>query len=178
MADFKSSFVKGIKLEGGFKLTDVPGDNGGITYAGISKNKHPDWAGWDKMDNNKQDVESFYKTNFWDKILGDNIRSQTIADIIYLSSMNMGLRPVIKIIQKIVKCTQDGLFGRITLGKLNDLIHDEKDEKIFILTFNLLIIFRYKNICLHDKRRKRDKIVSNEKFLCGWINRIQKTVII
>jgi len=27
---------------------------------------------------------------------------------------------------------------------------------------------------LYDKRRKNDKIVSNLKFLCGWINRVQQ----
>jgi len=179
MADFKSSFDKGIGLEGGYELTDIPGDKGGVTYAGISKNMHPTWTGWDKIDNGVYDlrlVESFYKTNFWNKILGDNINSQIVAETIYLSSMNMGLSPIIKITQKIVGCTPDGIFGKITLGKLNEATQDKKEEKIFILTFNLLIIFRYKNICLSDNRRRLDKIVSNEKFLCGWINRVQKTV--
>ena len=68
----------------------------------------------------------------------------------------------------------DGRFGAKTLNAVNSLICDKKDERIFIVTYALFKIFRYKNICLHDKRRKNEKFVSDEKFLCGWINRVEE----
>ncbi len=178
MADFDISFKKGITIEGGYKLINIRGDRGKLTYAGISRSKHPYWLGWEKIDKNQFDiglqdlVKLFYRKHFWNKILGDNINSQKVADAIYLSALNIGVRPAIKITQSIVNCTVDGIFGKITLKTLNDFIAN--NEKIFILSFQLLNIYRYKNICLHDKRRKNDKIVSNLKFLCGWINRVQQ----
>jgi len=38
MANFEPCFEKVIKLEGGYKLHNVKGDKGGITYAGIARN--------------------------------------------------------------------------------------------------------------------------------------------
>lgn len=177
MADFNISFKKGIDVEGGYHLINVSGDTGGETYAGISRNNHPHWLGWGKIDNDQFDsqliefVKSFYEHKFWNKILGSQINSQKVADDIYLAAINIGSKHSIKITQSIINCKQDGIFGKITLRTLNNFIKDKKD--IFLLKFQLLNIFRYKDICLHDKRRKEDKIKSNLKFLCGWINRIQ-----
>ena len=36
MADFDPAFDKMIRNEGGFKLTNIAGDRGGQTYAGIA----------------------------------------------------------------------------------------------------------------------------------------------
>ena len=42
MATFDPAFDKMIRNEGGFKLTNIAGDRGGQTYAGIARNVHPD----------------------------------------------------------------------------------------------------------------------------------------
>ena len=39
-----------MKDEGGYVLHEVPGDTGGMTYAGIARNKNPQWNGWALVD--------------------------------------------------------------------------------------------------------------------------------
>ena len=46
MATFDPAFDKMIRNEGGFKLTNIEGDRGGQTYAGIARNVHPDIEGF------------------------------------------------------------------------------------------------------------------------------------
>jgi lysozyme family protein len=180
MAEFEPCYEKVIRLEGGYNLHEVAGDRGGMTYAGIARNFWPKWAGWGKIDAGEYDakltsmVRAFYKKEYWDKMRGDQIVSQQIAYHIYAFSINAGRKAAVRLAQRVVGATPDGIFGPKTLARLNEMIEDEKDERIFIVTYSLLKIFRYKDICLNDDRRQFDKIESNEKFLCGWINRVQK----
>lgn len=179
MAKFETVFQKVINIEGGFHLYTVQGDTGGMTYAGIARKKWPDWPGWRRIDSKKFDAELtsmvriFFKQNFWDKIMGDAIGAQEVAYHIYAFAINAGLKTSVKLAQTIAGVVPDGIFGEKTFKALNAMVEDEKDEKNFVLLFSLMKILRYKDICLHDKRRKDDKIFSDEKFLCGWINRVQ-----
>jgi len=58
--------------EGGYVLHEVPGDTGGMTYAGIARNKNPQWPGWALVDKKEFGgsltpmVREFYRTEFWD----------------------------------------------------------------------------------------------------------------
>lgn len=85
MADFKSGFEKMIRNEGGYRLHEVAGDRGRLTYAGIAEKFHPQWQGWDLLKKNPDDpnvtdlVRAFYKEHYWGKIKGDQISSQIIA---------------------------------------------------------------------------------------------------
>jgi hypothetical protein len=45
MADFAPAFEAMIKAEFGYLLHHVPGDRGGMTYAGIARNMNPSWHG-------------------------------------------------------------------------------------------------------------------------------------
>ncbi|MGB3222528.1 MAG: glycosyl hydrolase 108 family protein [Desulforhopalus sp.] len=180
MAKFEPCFEKVILLEGGYTLHEIKGDRGGMTYAGIARNKWPSWTGWQEIDAGKFDAEltwmvrSFYRVHFWDRIKGDSIKSQEVAFTVYTFAVNAGRRTAVRLAQRICGATPDGVMGDKTLAAINEMVQDAKDEKIFILLFGMLKIFRYKDICLNDKRRAQDNIVSNEKFLCGWINRVQK----
>ena len=179
MADFEPCLVKGIKAEGGYKLINTEGDRGGQTYAGISRKNWPAWKGWAKIDREEFDseliimVKTFYKKEFWDRIKGDVIGFQSVAYNIYAFAINTGLKTSIRLCQRIISAKVDGDFGPKTLKKLNEFVADEKDEKIFVLTFSLLKVFRYKTIVMNDTRRDDDFLISNQKFLCGWINRVQ-----
>lgn len=182
MAEFAPCFEKVINLEGGYRLHEVPGDRGGMTYAGIARNMWPGWPGWVKIDACQVDaeltgmVQSFYRKNFWDRIRGDDIPFQGVAFMLYDFAVNAGVKASVRIAQRIIEATPDGILGDKTFSKLNAYIEDEKDECIFVATFSLLKVFRYKDICLNDKRRKNDKMASNLKFLCGWVNRVQKGI--
>jgi len=182
MADFQPCFEKVILIEGGYTLHEVPGDRGGMTYAGIARKIWPKWPGWLKIDAGQFDAEltgmvkDFYRQEFWDRIHGDDISAQGVAYHIYAFGVNAGLKTAVRMAQRIIGTTPDGIFGNKTLETLNQVIEDEKDERIFIVTFSLAKVFRYKDIVMNDKRREQDKktMISNEKFLCGWINRVQR----
>ncbi len=108
---------------------------------------------------------------------GNDIKSQNVAYHIYAFAVNAGIKTAVRMAQIIIGATPDGIWGDVSLKTINDLIQDKKDERIFAVTYSLFKIFRYKDICMNDDRRSKDRIVSNQKFLCGWINRVQKGLL-
>jgi lysozyme family protein len=152
-----------IADEGGYQLTDIPGDRGGQTYAGIARKPNPDWAGWQHID--RKDfgsatplVREFYKTNFWDRVRGDELTDQAIAETIFNFAVNTGVGVAAKLAQVIVGVAPDGAIGAKTVERLN-ICTAEK----FVPTYALAKIQRYAAICNKDR--------SQSKFLLGWINR-------
>ena len=182
MAEFIQCFNSVLKAEGGYKLHTVPGDRGGMTYAGISRVSYPDWPGWSLVDNDTTGnvltklVEGFYHEVYWKALKGDLILSQVVAYCLYDFAVNAGKNRAIRLCQQLLGTTQDGVFGPITLRLLNDLIQNKKDEQLFEAKYGLLKVFYYKDICMRDSRRDQDVLRSNQKFLCGWINRVQQWI--
>ena len=161
MADLKPAYERMIQDEGGYVLHTVPGDRGGQTYAGIARNKHPDWQGWKAIDAggtpDAQLVWDFYKTKFWDDIRGDELTQQVIASDIFNFYVNTG-RPAKVLAQLVVGATPDGAFGPRTVALLNSA-----DPEKFVLSYALAKIARYRDIVTRDR--------TQSKFLLGWINR-------
>ncbi len=118
MADFEISYKITNQIEGGY--ANDPDDKGGETYRGVARKFHPDWEGWKIVDEAKskwQDVKrineildeneelqemikSFYRTEFWNKIKGDAIQHQSIANEIYDNAVNMGPEKSIEYLQR------------------------------------------------------------------------------
>lgn len=164
MADFRPAFEQMIKNEGGYRLTEVTGDRGGLTYAGIAHNFHPNWPGWVLLKNNPEDpqitglVRDFYRENYWDKIKGDQITEQAIGQTIFDFAVNAGVGTAAKLAQLVVDATPDGIIGNITLAALNQV-----PPEVFVPNYALAKIARYATIVTRDD--------SQRKFLLGWINR-------
>jgi lysozyme family protein len=163
MADFLPAYERMIKDEGGYKLHKVEGDRGGQTYAGIARNYHARWPGWDYIDRGEippsQLVRDFYVVEFWNKIRGDHIRDQRIAETIFNFAVNADWRTAAKIAQAVVGVTPDGLIGDKTLAALNS-----SDPALFEASFALGKLKRYAEIVNRDR--------SQGKFLLGWVNRL------
>ena len=166
MANFDEAFDIMINHEGGYKLTDIKGDIGGITYAGITRRSFPYWEGWKHIDENSQEselmealVKILYKKEFWGKIKGDEIKLQKIANTIFDFSVNVGVVNAVKRIQSSMNIPDiDGIIGKQTLNQLNLL-----DSKFFCAVFAMEKIKHYVAIC--------NKNPTQNKFLLGWINR-------
>jgi lysozyme family protein len=163
MADFAPAFEKMIHDEGGFQLTNIPGDRGGMTYAGIARKPNPDWAGWEFVDQKDFGsatplVREFYKLHFWDRVRGDDITNQAIAETIFNFAVNTGVGVASKLAQLIVGTTPDGAIGPKTVERLN-ICTAEK----FLPAYALAKIQRYVNICMKNR--------SQSKFLLGWVRR-------
>ena len=133
MANYKIAIDPILQTEGGW--VNNPNDNGGETYRGISRKFWPSWGGWRLIDQHRlnpdfpktlardaylQDlVVGFYKTNFWDKIGGDGINDQSIADLLVDSAVNEGISPAVKRAQGIVGLPQTGHITDELVEKLN-----------------------------------------------------------
>jgi len=162
MADFLPAFERMIRNEGGYKLTDIKGDRGGQTYAGIARNRWPSWFGWRDIDAGQTPdtelVRQFYRANFWNAVQGDSIASQHISESLFDFAVNAGVGTAVKLAQIVAGVTPDGALGQKTLAALNAL-----DGHGFKIAYALAKIARYRDIVTHDR--------SQQKFLLGWINR-------
>ena len=164
MAEFDPAFEQMIRDEGGYQLTNIPGDRGGQTYAGIARNPNPDWSGWALVDRKEFGatltpmVREFYRTQFWDPIRGSEISEQAIAETIFNFAVNAGVGLAIKLAQVVAGATPDGGIGPKTIELLN-----RSTAKGFTASYALAKIARYAAICNKDR--------SQSKFLLGWINR-------
>jgi lysozyme family protein len=164
MAQFEPAFEEMLRDEGGYQLTTLAGDTGGMTYAGIARNPNPHWEGWALVDRKEFGgeltamVRRFYKTAFWDRIRGDELAHQEIAASIFNFGVNAGVGMAAKLAQIVVGATPDGGIGPKTVEMLN-----RYDPKHFKKDYALAKIARYVEIC------NRDKV--QDRFLRGWINR-------
>lgn len=154
-----------IRNEGGFRLTSVPGDKGGQTYAGIARTRWPMWHGWAFVDRGEIPptvlVRDFYRVNFWDRIHGDDLARQGVAESLFDFSVNAGAATAIKLAQIVAGATSDGVLGPISLKAINALQVD-----YFRSHYALAKLARYRDIVTKDR--------SQVKFLLGWINRTLK----
>jgi lysozyme family protein len=172
MAEFDSAFAKTMKAEGGY--VNDPQDPGGETYKGIARKMNSKWDGWILVDLAKKEanfpanldgniqlqekIRNFYEVNYWDKIRGDDISNQHIAECIFDFAVNAGPITSAKLAQTTVGTEPDGTIGPVTLEKIN-----ADDPRGFISVFSLHKIARYVNIC--------DKRPESRKFFYGWVKR-------
>lgn len=166
MADFKQAFERAILAEGGYKLHTVEGDTGGMTYAGIARNKNPQWPGWAYIDRGdtppSELVRSFYRQGWWNPIAGDDIKDQKVAYTLYSFATNSSAYKAptvaVKLAQVVVGVTPDGSVGPKTVAAINAM-----DPELFLAKFALARIARHTAIVNKDR--------SQLKFLLGWNNR-------
>jgi len=153
MANFNDAIEKTLINEGGY--VNDPNDTGGETKYGISKRAYPNV---DIKNLTEDEAKEIYKRDYWDKIQGDAIQSQLLAEELFDTSVNMGVRTASKLIQGCVGVHPDGVIGNKTLQAIN-----YESEELILLRFKLAKIARY--VRLANKRPQ------NRKFLRGWINR-------
>ena len=165
MADFKLAFDRAIKAEGGYVLHKVEHDTGGATYAGIARNKNPQWPGWRWIDRGESPpdhlVSDFYRAGWWDPVRGDEIQSQDVAYSIYSFATNAGLKTSVRLAQAVVEVNPDGAVGSKTVEAINEM-----EPRLFLALFALARISRYEQIVSRDR--------TQGKFLLGWVRRTLK----
>ncbi len=172
MADFASAFDATMKAEGGY--VNDPQDPGGETYKGIARKMNSKWDGWTLIDLAKREpnfpanldgnlplqekIQNFYEINYWDKIRGDEINDQHIAECIFDFAVNAGPITSAKLAQRTVGAEADGIIGPATLEKIN-----ADEPRAFIALFSLHKVRYYVGIC--ENRQE------SRKFFYGWIKR-------
>lgn len=141
MADYKIAIKDTLQAEGAynskFGYVNDKDDSGGETVAGVARKFHPLWEGWKIIDSLKKHprfpynlkdsselnelVISFYKHEFWDKIGGDLINSQNIANMLLKSAVHEGFVSAIKRAESIVGLERTGKISEDLRNKLNSL---------------------------------------------------------
>ena len=156
MADFTAAIVKTLAHEGGDTLTNDAHDHGGTTKFGISQKAYPQL---DIANLSEDQAKDIYRRDYWNRIHGDDIRSQIVAETIFDACVNMGVAGGSRLAQKtLVIEPADGIIGRQSLAAIN-----AANEDLFIAKFALAKIQRYAEICQADSSQK--------KYLLGWLNR-------
>ena len=174
MANFGLSLSKLFRpgIEG--RYSNVKGDSGGETYCGVARNYHGDWNGWILIDtakdlNAKPDLngnglfnsllpflQDFYRVKFWYAIKGDRLDSQPLADFLFACAVNMNTPQAVKLLQRSLGITADGIFGDKTLATVNGA-----GESALARLADQARAF-YEKIGTGEK----------QKFLKGWMNRV------
>jgi len=169
-------------------------DEGGETFKGIARNRHPNWIGWNDVDiikssfsfpkfldalRNDQKLENkvrfFYMIKYWDKIRGDDIQDQDIANELYDNAVNMGAGRSISFLQEALNLLNrngkswpeikvDGGLGPQTFNTMNIAFKERTGRDIIFNIINLLQGEFYLNLT----RRKP----TQEEFLRGWASRV------
>lgn len=135
MANFDIAYKRTAKFEGGYVYD--PDDNGGETYAGISRKANPSWSGWKIIDSAKkkqgfpkslannaeliQLAKNLYRKNYWNPILGDRIKNQKVANELYDFGVNAGVAQSIKLSQRQYRMKETGVMNDALLAKLNSV---------------------------------------------------------
>ncbi len=189
MADFQKAYAITMRHEGGY--ANHPADRGGMTYKGIARNFNPNWGGWLAIDQARKqtgatatlnkilaaneplqkDVRGFYKLNYWDVNRLDAIVHQTIAEEVFDTGVNMGVRKAGMILQEALNLTNlngrayeditvDGLVGPMTVALTN--AHPRPATLLKIL--NALQAERYLNILRNN--------ATQEVFVTSWFFRV------
>jgi lysozyme family protein len=151
----KINAITGEVIDSGYNKQ--PDDRGGETKFGISER----YLGRSPKDLTLSEAKTLYRVDFWDgpgceKV---NERSKGLALMLFDCCVNQGVGAAIRLFQKAVGVTPDGVIGPITLGKITI----DKEETI-LLDFALNRIERYNHLALVDKTQL--------KFLGGWLIRV------
>lgn len=198
MASFAlaAALTLSAEIEGGY--ANVAGDSGGETYRGIARNKNPQWPGWAKIDAFKvgvapadikrtmnstrvhdaldADVLAFYRTDFWDKVRGDEISAQSIASWMFDFGVNSGPGAAIQGLQRALnilnRCDADvarwpdlvvdGGFGPTTMRVLNVALRHDAESLLLWCVF-------VRGAVLVNLMEKKE---SQETFARGWGKRL------
>ena len=156
-----------LKWEGGF--VNDPADLGGATNMGVTIGAWKS-CGYDKDGDGDIDVDDLHlltredvvnrvlKPHYWDRWKADDIKSQSVANILVDWVWASGAHGI-KIPQRLLGVTVDGIVGSKTLAAVNARNPRELFDMIKIARFDFI-----EDIC-----RKRP---ANNKFKRGWMNRI------
>jgi lysozyme family protein len=190
MANFDTAFNITLYHEG--KYSNDPADAGGETFMGISRVYHPEWNGWDQIDNIKKShptdfaviiendttlyylTKVFYKSSFWDLLKCDSINNQEITNELFDTAVNLGSHRAVIFLQEGLNLLnrnqrdykdiiEDGKMGSTTLSTLNYYLKTT-NAKFLLKIMNILQGYHYISYMR--------KSPTQERFARGWLERV------
>ncbi|KKN58436.1 hypothetical protein LCGC14_0552490 [marine sediment metagenome] len=119
-------------------------------------------------------VLDIYRKQYWDKMWGDRIPSQRIAEKLFDVGVNCGMGTAVRFLQVTLTVLNkddrlypdlhiDGGMGPMTLAALKVLLAASCYEEAILKNVNGLQVHRYTDLCLRKP--------SLRAFQLGWLNR-------
>lgn len=188
MANFNEAYDITLGNEGGY--TNDPDDAGGETYKGVARNFWPNWEGWTIVDDAKNYssfpsnlkeipelddlVRKHFKSNFWDKVWGDQIPVQFLANELFDTGINMGIKDAVTFLQIGLNVLnrngklypdidEDGAFGTNTLDALKSYLKTDAAS----LLYKIMNVLQGQHYIDYMRRKP-----TQEKYARGWFNRV------
>lgn len=112
---WNSAFNLLMEFEGGF--IDNPNDKGGATKYGISKKQYPDL---DIENLTIEKAKEIYHRDYWDRYKC-RFLPDYLSVALFDSVVNSNAKRMIKLLQKALGVTVDGIIGNETIGAANRL---------------------------------------------------------
>ena len=187
MADFQKAIQKVLKVEGGYQKlegdlgnysaydnsgnyvardqrkgrTNLAGTNYGISASMYSSLKKRAVTEQEIRELTLSEAINIYRIAFWNRIQGDKIRDQQLAEIIFDGKVNHGSTGIV-LLQRLINSMGanievDGAFGPITLSAVNRL----NPERLY-------------NGYIEVRKAFYNQLADNgfSQFLKGWLNRL------
>lgn len=184
---FNEAIAEVLDVEGGY--VNDPDDPGGETIGGIARKYNPRWPGWSIIDEIKargevpqtSDVErelyEYYRIMYWDPVRCSDLQDDAVALVVFDTSVHMGTHRAAMYLQEALnllnrdgrswsEILEDGRIGSVTLSTLQRCLRERRGSEDLVLVIHTLRGMHYIN-------RVRQKS-SQEKYLRGWLRRINK----
>lgn len=175
-----------LRWEGGF--VNDPTDRGGATNMGVTI---ATWrsVGYDKDGDGDIDVDDLrlitkedvvnrvLKPHYWDRWKADQIKSQSVANILVDWVWGSGAHGI-KIPQRVLGIKDDGVVGPITLAAVNSANPKEFFNKIYEERVKFLNGIVTRSVADYEKKLGRKATeaellkYTQKRFIKGWLNRL------
>lgn len=164
MADSKVLKPFVLSFEGGY--CNNRSDRGGATNKGVTIATFRSVFGKDKTIEDLKNItdeqwEYIFKKYYWDACKADQIKDQSVANLLVDFAYNSGVARVSRFIQKIVGVTADGIIGSKTIHAINNY---PRGQRQLFATLKQRRKKHYDGIVEADPKQK--------KFYDGWMNRV------
>ncbi len=118
-----------------------------------------------------QAVQAHYKPNYWDKVRGDEVESQAVAEELFDTAVNCGTGTACHLLDRLLNvgnrnqkdwpdAADDGIFSDEDLNNVRIMV-GIRGEKSVVKALNVLQGKRYYEIC--------EKNPAMEGYFWGWI---------
>lgn len=175
-----------LRWEGGF--VNDPTDRGGATNMGVTI---ATWrsVGYDKDGDGDIDVDDLrlitkedvvnrvLKPHYWDRWKADQIKSQSVANILVDWVWGSGAHGI-KIPQRVLGVKDDGVVGPITLAAVNNANPKEFFNRIYEERIKFLNGIVTRSVADYEKKLGRKATeaellkYTQKRFIKGWLNRL------
>lgn len=162
MASAKKAIPNILRFEGGF--SNHPADTGGCTMKGVTIGVYRKYYGKSMSCEDLKRITDdqwyhIFRAGYWDRLNGDKIENQSIADLCIDMCWGSGTVTAIRKIQRCLGTTDDGIVGPKTLALLNGPDRKEIHRKLWEMRK-----IWFENIVQNNPKKKC--------FLKGWLNRL------